>query len=308
MRDRKQKSSLRHVQAALHINAMPINSPLRYPGGKSKALRQIIPYLPAHFASYREPFVGGGSLFIHLKQQRPQLDVWINDLNQDLYCFWKYAQQDLARLVAEITDVQRATTDGRALFAALTTKQAGRLSQFERAVRFFLLNRITFSGTVDAGGYSQAAYDKRFTLSSIERLKRLTPVLEGVRITNFDYRALLAAPGADVFIFLDPPYLSATKSKLYGRKGALHTIFDHAAFAAALKACPHKWLITYDDSTEIRRNFSFAHIYEWELQYGMNNYGRAFAPKGKELFITNYEVDLQRRVAPPPLNARVATS
>ena len=41
-----------------------INSPLRYPGGKTKALRQIIPYLPARFSSYREPFVGGGAVFI----------------------------------------------------------------------------------------------------------------------------------------------------------------------------------------------------------------------------------------------------
>jgi DNA adenine methylase len=64
-----------------------INSPLRYPGGKTKALRQIVAFLPAQFASYRKPFVGGGSLFIHLKQQRPQLPVWINDLNYDLYCF-----------------------------------------------------------------------------------------------------------------------------------------------------------------------------------------------------------------------------
>ena len=274
---------------------MPITSPLRYPGGKSKAIKQIIRHLPAHFARYREPFVGGGSLFIHLKQQRPQLDVWINDLNHDLYCFWKYAQTDLARLGAEIAKVKRETTDGRALFTALTTTKAGALSEFEHAVRFFLLNRITFSGTVDAGGYSQAAYEKRFTQSSIARLKKLRPVLAGVRITNLDYRAVLAEPGADVFIFLDPPYLSATKSKLYGRKGALHTVFDHAAFAAALKACPHKWLITYDDSSEIRSNFAFAHIYEWELQYGMNNYGRDFAPKGKELFITNYELELQRR-------------
>ena len=291
-------------ESPLHINGMPITSPLRYPGGKSKAISQIMRYLPAHFAHYREPFVGGGSLFIHLKQQRPQLDVWINDLNYDLYCFWKYAQTDLARLVAAIARVKNSTTDGRALFMKLTTTRAGARSEFEHAVRFFLLNRITFSGTVDAGGYSQGAYEKRFTLSSIERLKRLRPVLEGVRITNLDYRAVLEESGADVFIFLDPPYLSATKSKLYGRKGALHTAFDHEAFAAALKACAHKWLITYDDAPEIRRNFAFAHIYAWELQYGMNNYGRDFAPKGKELFITNYEIDLQRRA---PIGAQDLT-
>jgi DNA adenine methylase len=47
-------------------------------------------------------------------------------------------------------------------------------------------------------------------------------------------------------------------------------------------------LITYDDSPEVRKLFSFAHIVEWELQYGMNNFTQGSAAKGKELFIKNY--------------------
>jgi len=57
-----------------------------------------------------------------------------------------------------------------------------------------------------------------------------------------------------------------------------------------LQQCPQRWLITYDNSPEIRANFSSAHIYEWELQYGMNNYKQSGAAKGKELFISNYEI------------------
>ena len=56
-----------------------------------------------------------------------------------------------------------------------------------------------------------------------------------------------------------------------------------------MKTCKHSWLITYDDSPEIRNNFKFAHIHEWELQYGMNNYKQGKAEKGKELFIYNYK-------------------
>ena len=67
-----------------------IKSPLRYPGGKSRAISQIVRYLPLNFSEYREPFVGGGSLFIYLRQKRPDLKIWINDLNYELYCFWKY--------------------------------------------------------------------------------------------------------------------------------------------------------------------------------------------------------------------------
>ncbi len=155
-------------------------------------------------------------------------------------------------------------------------------------MRFFILNRITFSGTVESGGYSQQAFEKRFTDSSIERLQNLGKALEFVTITNLDYQSVIDQSGDDVFIFLDPPYLSATKSKLYGKKGDLHTAFDHERFADAMQKSCHKWLITYDDSSEIRRLFDFANIIEWDLQYGMNNYKQAKAAKGKELMIKNY--------------------
>jgi len=82
--------------------------------------------------------------------------------------------------------------------------------------------------------------------------------------------------------YRDPPYYSTTSSKLYGKRGHLHTSFDHQRLAENMKKCKHLWLITYDDCEEVRRLFSFAYIYSWELQYGMS------AKKGKELFITNY--------------------
>ncbi len=268
-----------------------LKSPLRYPGGKSKAIAQILQYIPTHFSEYREPFVGGGSLFIYLKQKHPQLRVWINDLNVDLFCFWKYAQSNMDELVQEIGQIQNSNVTGKELFVELTTLNVNQLSEFERAVRFFVLNRISFSGTVDCGGFSQKAFETRFTNSSIQRLQQLKELLSDVVITNQDYSVALETPGNEVFIFLDPPYLAATKSKLYGKKGDLHTYFDHNQFAQNLQKCPHDWLTTYDDSAKIRENLSFANLYEWQLQYGMNNYMQGSAAKGNELFIANYKVE-----------------
>lgn len=273
-----------------------LKSPLRYPGGKSKAIGKILRYLPSGFAEYREPFVGGGSLFISLKQKYPHLKVWINDLNVDLFCFWKCAQFNMDELVQAIWQIKHSRETGRGLFVELTTLDVEQLSEFERAVRFFVLNRISFSGTVDCGGFSQKAFETRFTDSSIERLHQLKELLSDVVITNRDYSEALEKPGDQVFIFLDPPYLAATKSKLYGKKGDLHTGFNHAQFAQHLEACPHAWLITYDDSAAIRANFRFANLYEWQLQYGMNNYMQGSAAKGNELFITNYEVAQEQQL------------
>jgi DNA adenine methylase len=266
-------------------------SPLRYPGGKSRAVavEQMKFLVPGDFDEYREPFVGGGSFFLYLKQRSPDLKIWINDLNPELYYFWKHAQTDSQELANEVRRVKKARQDGQELFDELLKVDISSLTKFERAVRFFILNRITFSGVVESGGYSQLAFERRFTDSSIERVSKLGPLLEGIRITQLDYRQLLQAGGASIFTFLDPPYFKATKSRLYGKNGVLHTSFSHDEFAQEMKKCGHSWLITYDDSPEIKQNFVYANIYEWQLQYGMNNYKQGKAEKGRELFITNYD-------------------
>ncbi len=265
-----------------------IKSPLRYPGGKSKAIKQILPLIPP-FKEFREPFVGGGSVFIALKQRvNSELIYKINDLNTDLYCLWKIARDRNAELVCAVKQFKEKYPDGKKLEAYLKSNTT--LDEFERAVRFFILNRITFSGLADSGGYSQQAFNRRFTDSSIQRLAKIAPLLKSVSITNEDYENLVLEPGANVFIFLDPPYLQAAQKRLYGKAGDLHLAFDHQRFAAIMRKCPHKWLITYDDSKDIRKLFSFAQIAEWELQYGMNNYMQTSAKKGKELFISNYDL------------------
>lgn len=269
-----------------------VKSPLRYPGGKSRAIQRMLLLVPDNFDEYREPFVGGGSFFIHLKQMFPKVPMWINDLNTELFCFWKCAQDDSIRLADEILKIKKECTNGKELFYDLLGMDTSSLTYFERAVRFFVLNRITFSGVVEAGGYSEGAFVGRFTKSSIERVALLGGILEGIKITNLDYKELLKDGNERVFTFLDPPYFVATKSKLYGRNGTLHESFDHDEFAAEIKKCKHSWLITYDDSPKIWKNFQDAYIYRWELQYGMNNYKQEKAEKGLELFISNYPLPL----------------
>jgi len=268
-----------------------IKSPLRYPGGKQRAIAQIANYLPQSFHEFREPFIGGGSVFLYICQTYPDIKYWINDLNEELYHFWLQSQHNLPALVEQVWQVKKSETCGRELFNQLAKADTAKMTSLERATRFFVLNRISFSGTIESGGYSEASFLGRFTDSSIDRLAALDQSLVNTKITNLDYGQLLEEPGENVFIFLDPPYLANSQSRLYGKKGDLHTFFDHNRFAKLMQNCPHQWLITYDDCEQVRENFDFAFIYEWELQYGMNNYKQKQAKKGNELFITNYPMD-----------------
>ncbi|MEW6701573.1 MAG: DNA adenine methylase, partial [Bacteroidota bacterium] len=75
-----------------------IKSPLRYPGGKSKAIDSISKLIP-DFTEFREPFVGGGSVFVYLKQKFPSRNFWINDIYQNLYHFWNECKENPNKLI-----------------------------------------------------------------------------------------------------------------------------------------------------------------------------------------------------------------
>ena len=265
-----------------------IKSPLRYPGGKSRAIKYIAPIVP-QFREFREPFLGGGSVFIYLQQQYPNRRYWINDLYPNLFYFWRQARQNINGLINQIYEWKNNFKNGKEQHRFLLTN-IDSFNELEKAAAFFVFNRITFSGTSESGGFSQAAYEKRFTPSSVERIEKIAPILQSALITNYDYQKVVEKSGKDVFIFLDPPYYSATKSALYGKNGNLHKSFNHQRFADILKATKHKWLITYDDSEYIRELFAFAKINEWNLTYGMRNVTKNGEQNAKELFISNYEL------------------
>jgi len=265
-----------------------IRSPLRYPGGKSRAVERIATLIPS-FEEYREPFVGGGSVFIRLKQKFIDRKFWINDKYSELAMFWRGLKIDSEKVIEQIWVWKREFPDGKTLHKFLRENKE-RFNEIETAAAFFVSNRISFSGTTEAGGFSEQAFQKRFTDSSIERLSKMSDILENVKITDCDYKEVILAKGDNIFLFLDPPYFSATNSALYGKNGTLHKLFDHERFAEALKNCPHKWLLTYDDSPFVRELFSFAKIETWNLMYGMRNQTPNSNQQGNELFISNYEV------------------
>lgn len=264
-------------------------SPLRYPGGKQKALVQIARMLPKSAGEYREPMVGGGSVYFHARGCNFAKRYWINDQFNELYHFWCAVQDPevCARLSGELERLRKSFKDAEQIKKYfLAARKEAVSDSYRAAFLFFFFNRVTFSGTTRAGGFSSSAALRRFTASSIERLGRMPEALQGTTITNFDFRQVIERTGKDVFLFVDPPYYQATR--LYGRNGELHE-FDHEGLANQLSRTDHRFLITYDDCDEIRKLYSWANLREWRLQYGMNNCSEGNLSKiGNELFISNY--------------------
>ena len=72
-----------------------LKTPLRYPGGKSRACTKMDQYFPElrNYTEFREPFLGGGSVAIHVSKKYPHLKITVNDLYEPLINFWTQLQQ-----------------------------------------------------------------------------------------------------------------------------------------------------------------------------------------------------------------------
>jgi DNA adenine methylase len=259
-----------------------VKSPLRYPGGKSRLSEYLVSLFPNDFDEYREPFVGGGSVFFTAKQWFHNKKFRINDLFQDLYIFWKMLRDYPDGVVENVRKLKYSFLEGRRLYDFLTSPHLS--SEIEKAAEFFTINRITFSGTTLSGGYSNESFQKRFTDSSIDRLEKSSEILSNdVEITGNDFSHLTDLPGNKVFLFLDPPYFLGKRSKLYGKDGNLHRDFEHERLFESLRNTPHRWLMTYNDCDQIREMYSDFNIKPIEFAYGMQQ-----GKTGKEIIISNY--------------------
>ena len=257
------------------MNMSFIKSPLRYPGGKSRAIKFLYQYFPNDFKIYKEPFFGGGSVGIYIAQIMKNTKIYANDLNYELYCFWHSLKMHPNKLIEGIIELKNKFKIGKELYDFILYRRDFNLSTLERGIDFFILNRITFSGIVDSGGFSQKAYESRFTMSSIDRLKNTHKIIKNFNFSCdnfFDFVDSNSSNQKDTFIFLDPPYYSSVKSKLYGKKGILHSNFNHEKFRNYLYKIKSKFLLTYDNCDYIRELYKDFYTLEWDLQYGMNNY------------------------------------
>lgn len=277
-------------------NIKTILTPLRYPGGKSRAIKHLDQYFVKDFKSYHEPFIGGGSVFLYLKQFNPDAFYWINDKYYNLYCFWKELQshgKDMVDFILSLRGRYNTPDKCKDLFIDIKDKIESS-NDFEKACYFFILNKCSYSGLTETGTFSPLASESNFSISCIKYLLEVEKMLEGVKITNLDYSELLKGDGD--FVFLDPPYDILKKNKnnaLYGKNGEHHKLFDHDKFYQDVDKCESNWMITYNYSDTLLNRWKKYNLLEWKLKYGMqwdtDNQGKKTAKEKSELLITNYK-------------------
>lgn len=282
--------------------AKKVKTPIRYPGGKSRAIKHLDKFFPKEISEIREPMCGGASVALHLKQKHPEAKLWLNDKYYNLYCFWKTLQYNPRELMYRLTYNKGICGDSiekhREFFedAKARLQDDSTSDSFNRAAAFFIANRCSYGGLTEIGSFSKTAALGRFTFSSISKLLSVSNLIQDAKITCLDYNALLKEPGdKNTFIFLDPPYdiLKTNNDHLYKH----HHDFNHIQFWVDYMKCEYKSMITYNYSEDLVKRYKPFIQEKWNLKYGFHHKkeadGTLSGNSKDELLIMNYKKELK---------------
>ena len=274
-----------------------LKTPLRYPGGKSRAVKKMAEFFPLlkDYKEFREPFLGGGSVALYISQMYPHLDIWVNDLYEPLYTFWKQLQLNGNEIKNQLVQLkQRHPDPASAKVLFLESKEyleqdPRRCNLTARAVSFYIVNKCSFSGLSESSSFSKQASDSNFSMRGIEKLPYYSRLIKKWQITNLSYEQLLNSE-KDIFVYLDPPY--DIKANLYGKRGSMHKGFDHDKFYFDCDAAKCDQMVSYNSSNLIRERFLNWKPYEYDHTYTMRSVGEYMKDQQtrKELLLLNYVI------------------
>jgi len=272
-----------------------LKTPLRWPGGKSRACVKMDQYFPdlRNYSEFREPFLGGGSVSIHITKKYPNLKIWVNDLYEPLVNFWQQLQMfgdDLKDKLLDLKSKNNTPDKARELFLKSKNYVNDQtLSNLDRAASFYVVNKCSFSGLTEISSFSPQASTGNFSVRGIEKLPEYSKLIVNWRITNYSYDYLLDGD-TTAFVYLDPPY--DIKDNLYGRKGSMHKGFDHDKFAADCNANNMDMLVSYNTDQLVKNRFLGGkwNAAEFDLTYTMRSVGEYMREQKqrKELLLFNY--------------------
>jgi len=279
----------------------------KWTGGKRKDIVFIKEYFPDYVKNeqeytYIEPFFGGGAVYWYLNND----DNIINDIDEELINFLITLKNSSDALssefnqytdkIKEITErekngeisIAEAKTERGIFYYELRNKDRNnglkKLTEFERAVRFYIVNQFSFSGlrrfnskgefNVSYGNYK--SFNKQYTDKHIN-------LLNNTEIHHGDYQDIIKKKKYNTFVFLDPPYTGVFKSY----SGDEFNSEMHLKLAEVFKTsnCDIMMVINKDEFTsELYKDYI---IHEYDFKYSKNVKNRQ-ENNSKHLIITNY--------------------
>lgn len=269
---------------------MPItDSPLRYPGGKTKLYHLVRPILHENVgvnSIYVEPFAGGAGLALKLLFRGDVASLVLNDIDENIYAFWHSCLNNTEAMCRLVYDCKPSITEwDRQHNIYINSEQH---TMLERGFATLFLNRCNVSGVICGGPIGGRQQDSTYLINArynpdglVKKIQRIGAHRDDIRFYNMDATYFLKTivaelPIGETFINIDPPYVK--KGPMLYRNS--FTEEDHKKLSILIKSLAHKWITTYDKCDLIRRLYGDMRICDLVLTYSAGN-----SKQGEELMI-----------------------
>ena len=264
---------------------------MKYPGNKTRLLKQITPYVPDDFQTYFEPFLGSGAMYLCIQPEK----AVINDINKDVVNVWKHVKKNpdklyehCRNLTLELETYQ--TKQDKLKWAREKTNELNNNNKYnlERAGLYLFLLEICFNHNLRHKTkneyYFHGLYKKKYLTKYLDNNNLNISIPITCKILCKDYKEIIKEPVENDFVYLDPPYIHNTSSPIiYNEKNeATKLILDIKNEVDLLTQKKIKVMLSMSDFPEIRNLFNCYKIIDIRVYRGYTN---TFC---NELLIMNY--------------------
>jgi DNA adenine methylase len=237
-------------------------SPFGRIGGKKYFIKTLLNYFPEQINEYIEPFLGSGVVFFSMMNKYNPNKIVLNDLDDDVYIAMKGLKDDATYINDNII---RSCKDVDDYNSFVNNKDA---CSIIRAYKF--------------GFFSlKKACTNKFHIPIKTNFLPFGEKLRNAELMNQDVKTIVDSNNTeDAFYYLDPPYEGSTKS--YYK----HSTITPQQVLDIVKTIKGKFMLSYNDSENIRNLFKNYNIYQFDKIYsGTQNIS---SRQITELIITNY--------------------
>ncbi len=279
---------------------------IKYSGGKSKEIPNILPHIPEFSGRYIEPFFGGGSLFFHLEPK----NAIINDVNSKLFQFYQEVQENFPQVQQELATLEQLYRYNQAEFETareenpeerilngndtLYYKMRDMYNQVAEPAYcygaiYYFINKTAYSGMIryNSKGQYNVPYGRYKNLNTSLLTEAHHELLKSASLYNLDYSEIFQMTSPDDFLFLDPPYDCAFSD--YGNQSMKDGFGEerHRKLAEDLKNLDSKYLMVIGKTPLIEELYKDLIVEEYEKNYAVNIRNR-FKAQSQHLVIKNF--------------------
>lgn len=268
---------------------------VKWAGGKTRLLPELLARMPASYNRYYEPFCGGAALFFALQPERAVL----GDANADLIAMYQSVAEDVDGVADKLAHHERKHGP-RHYTSTRSWWNAGGLTLTAHAAAFIYLNRTCYNGlwrVNRAGAFNVPIGRYKYPLAGIaERIRAAAPALASAVLRTGDYRATLADIQPGDFAYLDCPY----DGTFTGYTGHGFSDIDQAELAFEVRKLAERGvqvMLSNADTPRIRALYAGMHIDTVRCPRAINSNASKRGAVNEVIVTAGYEAQAEKCAA-----------